>query len=50
MDDDADCVEHVWAIAGIRLSLGEAATDQRCTRCGAVAYDSDQTDRERRRA
>lgn len=37
-DDDADCVEHVWQLAGVALIPGQGATDYVCTRCAATLY------------
>lgn len=38
LDDDADCVEHVWGLAELVLSLKGAETVSTCVRCGAVSY------------
>lgn len=41
-DDDADCVEHVWVLAGLHLSIERGAEQtKRCERCGAVTYEPD---------
>lgn len=47
-DDDADCVEHVWVLDGVHLSMqrGTEKTEH-CTRCPAVRYVPD-TARSRR--
>lgn len=42
MDDDADCVEHVWDLAEVDLSLDGAEMASRCVRCGAVSYEPSQ--------
>lgn len=36
---DGECVEHVWKLAGVSLSLGtvKAAEDYECVRCPAVS-------------
>lgn len=42
-DDDADCVEHLWQLAGIALVSGHGApTEYVCARprCDAVLYRS----------
>lgn len=39
MDDDADCVEHVWGLAEVSLGVGTGALTKRCLRCAAVAYE-----------
>lgn len=39
-DDDATCVEHVWELDEVNLSLRGAETAWRCTRCQAVSYSA----------
>ena len=36
IDDDADCVEHVWSLTGATFALDGAHLDYECDRCGAV--------------
>jgi hypothetical protein len=36
MDDDADCVEHVWELQGVTFGSDGATEDYACTRCPAV--------------
>jgi hypothetical protein len=40
VDDDTDCVEHLWQLAGVALIPGNGGTDYVCARsnCGAVLY------------
>lgn len=38
-DDDADCVEHVWAMSQLHLTVGQSGAGYVCTRCGAPSYD-----------
>lgn len=41
-DDDGDCVEHVWVLKGLHLSLERGAEQEKvCERCGAPAYVTD---------
>lgn len=41
-DDDADCLEHVWQLTHLHLSLARGAEQGKvCTRCGAVTYEPD---------
>lgn len=37
-DDDADCVEHVWVLAELHLTLIHTGAAQNCSRCGAIRY------------
>ena len=42
LDDDADCVEHLWVPTELRLSVkygGDMV--ERCERCDAVRYVAD---------
>jgi hypothetical protein len=42
LDDDADCVEHVWVLTELHLSIrhgGDMA--ERCERCDAIRYAQD---------
>ena len=41
-DDDADCVEHVWELRQLHLTLDHAGQAYECSRCGAVRYDDAQ--------
>ena len=34
-DDDADCVEHVWQLTEVTLSMPGASMTSTCVRCGA---------------
>jgi len=45
MDDDADCVEHVWTLDEAHLTLRGADVVSVCQRpgCGAVRYEPGQT-------
>jgi hypothetical protein len=36
VDDDADCVEHVWRLAGVTLADDGGHSDYVCERCPAV--------------
>ncbi|GAB2762497.1 hypothetical protein [Nocardioides pakistanensis] len=45
MDDDADCVEHVWGLAELHLTLRGAEMVSTCERCGAVSYEPSQAAR-----
>jgi hypothetical protein len=38
-DDDADCVEHIWVLDELHLSLDGAAQGLVCTRCAAVTFE-----------
>lgn len=47
MDDDADCVEHVFELTEVVIGRGADLVDT-CTRCGAVSVEPSQaTDRAR---
>jgi hypothetical protein len=47
-DDDADCVEHVWGLSGLHLSLERGAEqEEACDRCGALRYVTDQARKNR---
>ena len=35
-DDDADCVEHVWRLVGVDISMGGSLEEYECRRCHAV--------------
>lgn len=35
MDDDRDCVEHVWRVVGLVLEEDGAMVEHECGRCGA---------------
>lgn len=37
LDDDSDCVEHVWKLTGISLDQGPTVEDLVCLRCRAVS-------------
>lgn len=39
VDDDADCVEHVWELGELNLTLDGADQGLVCTRCGAVTLE-----------
>lgn len=39
MDDDADCVEHVWGPDELHLTLKGAEVVSTCDRCGALRYE-----------
>jgi hypothetical protein len=42
VDDDADCVEHVWELQGIHLSLVRGVEqEEACVRCGTARYVTD---------
>lgn len=46
LDDDAECVDHVWQLEELHLTLDGAAMASTCARCGAVSYEpSGSTDR-----
>jgi hypothetical protein len=36
-DDDRDCVEHLWVLQGVTLTMAGAQADYECSRCGAVS-------------
>lgn len=41
-DDDTDCVEHVWVLAELRLSVDAGAEQGKvCARCETPAYVPD---------
>ena len=42
MDDDADCVEHVFELVELHLTVGGTQETRVCTRCGAPAVVTDQ--------
>lgn len=46
MDDDTDCVEHVWGLEELNLTLDGAEMVSVCVRCGAPSYQPNVTDRE----
>lgn len=37
-DDDQDCVEHVWVLDELHLTLDHSGVGERCQRCGAWRY------------
>lgn len=39
-DDDADCVEHVWLMQGVTLTMAGSQIDSECTRCGALMVET----------
>jgi hypothetical protein len=42
VDDDADCVEHVWELAEVNLSAAGADRASICSRCGTPRYEPGQ--------
>lgn len=41
-DDDSDCLEHLWVLDGLHLSMGRGAErTEHCARCPAVRYVPD---------
>lgn len=38
MDDDADCVEHVWVLGELRPTMRGMERGEECARCGAVLF------------
>lgn len=40
MDDDADCVEHVWVLAEIGETRGRLDMGSVCQRCGTLSYEA----------
>ena len=38
-DDDHDCVEHVWQMAGMSTAADGTHIDYQCVRCGAVMLE-----------
>lgn len=49
LDDDEDCVEHVFGLAQLHLTTGMSQSVSRCVRCGAVAYEVDAPGQDARR-
>lgn len=39
VDDDRDCVEHVWVMKGATFALDGAHLDYECRRCGALLVE-----------
>lgn len=39
VDDDQDCPEHVWVMAGMTCDLDGTHIDYACSRCGAVMVE-----------
>ena len=49
-DDDRGCVEHVWVLVGLHLSLLRGVEmEEVCRRCGALHYATDLLARSPRR-
>jgi hypothetical protein len=47
-DDDGDCVEHVWQLDELHLSIARGAElTESCVRCPAVRYRTDEARKNR---
>lgn len=39
-DDDQDCVEHLWVLAGASIGPDGSQLDYKCSRCPAVMVET----------
>lgn len=46
-DDDTDCVEHLWGLSELVLTMNGAEMISTCLRCEAISYEGSRAQRDR---